>query len=591
MKNILRILGATKSLWCYYAAISVFTILLAGLNLLLPLLTGRAIDEISKGAHADIGRLVLLALLIFGADLGANLFGNLSGYWGDRMAAKVQRILSIDYYRHMLRLPLAYFDTELTGKIINRLSRSINQIANFMNIVSNNFLQFIFSTLFALIIVAFYSWQVAVLFLSLYPIYFFLTILSSPRWQRFQHQKNEALDISSGRFAEVVNEVRAVKSYNQETRELKFFSGYLDRFVNLTKPQSKHWHGWDIWRRLALNGIFLAIYLYIFIQAAHGNLTVGDAVALVLYGMQIRTPLFTISFLVSQTQRATADSREYFTAMSEQPQFDDEPGAKKLQVTKGLIEFQHVNFAYTKGEPVLKDISFSLQPGTKTALVGESGEGKTTITNLLLRLYEVNEGKITIDGSDIRAVTQRSLHENIGVVFQDPALFSGTIRENISYADPNATDRQIIEAAKAANAHEFIEKFDKKYDTQIGERGLKLSGGQKQRIAIARALLKNAPILVLDEATSSLDSRSEQLVQQALTRLMTNRTTLIIAHRLSTISHVDNMITIKNGSIDESGPPAVLAKSGGIYEQLLKLQQGHTEAAEKRLKKYGIADD
>jgi ATP-binding cassette subfamily B protein len=223
-------------------------------------------------------------------------------------------------------------------------------------------------------------------------------------------------------------------------------------------------------------------------------------------------------------------------------------------------------------------------------LVGESGEGKTTLTNLLLRLYEPEKGRITIDGQDISSVSQSSLRRNIGVVFQDPALFSGTIRENISYANPQASQQQIEAAAKAANAHEFIHKLEKGYDTEIGERGLKLSGGQKQRIAIARALLKDAPILILDEATSSLDSKSEGMVQEALERLMRGRTTIIIAHRLSTIQHVDQIVTLKGGQIDEIGSPAKLAKSGGIYAQLLDLQRGKkSEKVTNKLKAYDIA--
>jgi ATP-binding cassette subfamily B protein len=207
----------------------------------------------------------------------------------------------------------------------------------------------------------------------------------------------------------------------------------------------------------------------------------------------------------------------------------------------------------------------------------------------LLRMYELDGGRIAIDGQPIDEVTQHSLRANIGIVFQEPALFSGTIRENIAYGRPEATDKQVIAAAKAANAHDFISKFEAAYDTQIGERGLKLSGGQKQRIAIARALLKDAPILILDEATSSLDSKSEHMVQEALQHLMKGRTTLIIAHRLSTIQHVDQIITIQNGTVDEIGTPKQLAASGGIYAQLLNLQQGGTEATKKKLKQYEIS--
>ena len=228
-------------------------------------------------------------------------------------------------------------------------------------------------------------------------------------------------------------------------------------------------------------------------------------------------------------------------------------------------------------------------PSKKVALVGESGEGKTTLTNLLMRLYEPSSGRILIDGIDIKDVTQASLRLNIGVVFQDPSLFSGTIRENITYANPKATNADVERASKGANAHEFIEKLENGYDTQIGERGLKLSGGQKQRLAIARAILKNAPILILDEATSSLDSKSELLVQDALERLMKNRTTVIIAHRLSTIQNVDTIIALKDGQVSETGTPDELAKGDGIYAKLLQVQSARSpEERQKALAKFGI---
>lgn len=586
MKQIWRIIVATKTLWRYYVSISVFTVLVAVVNLAMPYLTGKAIDEISLGTSANVRHLVTLAVIIFAADLGYNLLANISGYLGDQVSVKIQRILSINYYRHILDLPQSYYDKEITGKIINRLSRSISQIANFMQMLSNNFLQFVFSTILALIIVAFYSVPVALMLFVLYPIFGYLTVKSSPKWIELQHEKNESLDVASGRFNEAINEIRAVKSYNQERRELSFFSKHINKFVKLNKPQSVYWHAWDTWRRLALNIIFLGIYLYIFLQAAHGHLTSGQAVALILYGMQIRIPLFTISFLVGQTQRAMADSREYFSAMDEPVSLADKGDAKRLRLDRGEVVFKSVSFGYSDSKMIVKDLDFTLKPGTKTALVGESGAGKTTITNLLMRLYDVNQGVISIDSQDISELTQKSLRANIGMVFQEPTLFSGTIRENISYANSKASIEDIESSAIAANAHEFITKFEGGYNTEIGERGLKLSGGQKQRIAIARALLKDAPILILDEATSSLDSKSERAVQKALEELMKNRTTLIIAHRLSTIAGVDQIITLKDGKIDEIGTPVELAKSGGIYDKLLKLQRQHTEDGLKSLEKF-----
>jgi ATP-binding cassette subfamily B protein len=505
------------------------------------------------------------------------------------MRARLTKILSERYYEQILQLPQQFFDKELTGKIISRLNRSITQIANFMHMMSNNFLQFIFGTVFSLVIIAFYSWQVALLLFALYPVFILLTVRTSHKWQKYQAKKNEHLDVAYGRFAESIAQIKVVKSFIQSKRELNFLSGHFAKTVEIEKPQSKLWHYNDVKRRLVLNVIFFGVYAFIFVQAAEGLLTPGEAVALILYAMNIRIPIFTISYLVEQTQRAVADSKDYFEIMEIEPAITDKFGAKKLDVQKGEIKFENVHFAY-ENKSVLNGIDMHIKPDSKVALVGESGEGKTTLTNLLLRLYEPQQGVILIDGVDISAVTQHSLRHNIGVVFQDPALFSGTIRENIAYADPNATDKDIRAAAKAANADEFIAKLEKGYSTEIGERGLRLSGGQKQRIAIARALLKDAPILILDEATSSLDSKSEAMVQEALERLMKGRTTIIIAHRLSTIQSVDQIITIRNGKVDEVGSPKQLARTDGIYAQLLALQtRKPTERTKNKLKEYEIS--
>ncbi|HMS49981.1 MAG TPA: ABC transporter ATP-binding protein [Candidatus Saccharibacteria bacterium] len=589
MKHIFGILRYTKNLWRYYVAIGVFTVGLSILNLLLPMLSGWAIDEMRKGTSASVRYVVLLAVAIFLLDFFSNIFGNISGFLGDRMSTKLSKQLSERYFEHILTLPQSFFDKELSGKIISRLSRSVVELSNFVNMMSNNFLQFIFSTIFALAVVAFYSWQVAVMLFLLYPIYILMTIRTSTKWQDYQHKINSHVDIAAGRFAEAINQIKVVKSFNQDRRELGFFKGHYKSMVDIERPQSILWHKTDTQRRIVLNIIFFGVYLYVFVQGARGVFSPGQAVALILYAMQIRIPIFTISFLVDRTQHAISNSKDYFEIMNTKPLVVDRVDARAMVVTKGQISFENVGFGYDKGQSILKKINFTVEPDTKVALVGESGEGKTTLTNLLLRLYEPQTGTIKIDDVDIQTVTQHSLRANIGVVFQDPALFSGTIRENIGYANPKATSKEITAAAKAANAHDFIEKLEKGYETEIGERGLKLSGGQKQRIAIARALLKDAPILVLDEATSSLDSKSEHLVQDALERLMKGRTTIIIAHRLSTIQNVDQIITLQNGSVSEVGTPGQLADSGGIYAQLLALQRGHTDASKKKLKAYEIA--
>lgn len=593
MKQIWRIIRFTSSLKRYYVGISIMTILLAIMSQLVPLLTKAAIDEITKatsGGHANVWLVAFFAFLIFLTDLGQTYLGNIGGYWGDMLAIKLRKHLSTRYYEHLLSLPQRYFDTELTGTIINRMHRGIQDIGDFVQMFSNNFLQFIFSTVFTLVIVAYYSWPVALMLAALYPVYIWMTANTSTRWQDYQKQINEDLDIASGRFAESIGQVKVVKSFIQEARELKFFDNYLHRAVKVVKPQSQYWHSRDNFRRTVLAVIFFAVFMFIFVQTARGTYTIGTMVLLIQYAVLIRIPIFSISFLVDRTQRAVANSKDYFEVMSQRPEIQDQPGAQILEVSRGAIHFDHVSFSYDKSQAVLNDVTLGIAADTKIALVGESGEGKTTLINLLLRLYEPEKGVITIDSQDINSVTQRSLRESIGVVFQDPALFSGTIRENIAYAKPGASDKQVIAAAKAANADEFIAKQDKGYQTEIGERGLKLSGGQKQRIAIARALLKDAPILILDEATSSLDSKSETKVQEALERLMKGRTTIIIAHRLSTIQHVDQIVTLRGGKIDEIGTPEELARSGGIYDELLKLQRGKDkEQTQKKLQSYDIA--
>ncbi len=591
MKYIWRIIKFTSSLWRYYVVISLFTILLAGMSQLQPLFTKGAVDQATKligGGHPNVGLVAVFAILIFLTDLGQTIFGNISGYLGDVLAIKLKQFMSTRYYQHLMTLPQGYFDTELTGTIINRMNRGIQDIGDFVQMFTNNFLQFIFSTVFTLIIVAYYSWPIALMLLALYPVFIWMTAKTSNKWQNYQKQINEDLDIASGRFAESILQIKVVKSFIQEKRELRFFDKHLNKTVDTVRPQSTYWHKQDVARRSVLALIFFAVFMYIFIQTAQGHFTIGVMVLLMQYALLIRIPIFSISFLVDRTQRAIANSKDYFEVMNQKPEIIDGPDAQPLKVTKGKIVYEDVSFSYDKNE-VLRSLSFAIKPDSKVALVGESGEGKTTITNLLMRLYEPQKGRILIDGQNVVDVTQQSLRAQIGVVFQDPALFSGTVYENISYANPKASKSRVIEAAKAANADEFIAKFDKGYDTEIGERGLKLSGGQKQRIAIARALLKDAPILVLDEATSSLDSKSEAMVQEALQRLMRGRTTLIIAHRLSTIQHVDEIITLQNGQVSEVGSPEELARSGGIYDQLLKLQHGQTAATKKKLKEYEIA--
>lgn len=591
MKPLVKIFTFTKHLWPYYLVVSILSIVTAVMAQILPIATGVMIGElqnIASGTEVNEALIWLMVGLIFGQDFLQAVVSNIQAYYGDIMSKKVQIYMSDQYYRHIMSLQQDYFDNELTGTITARLNRSVNQLSSFMATMANNFSSFLLSAFMSIGIVAFISWPVALVLASLYPIFIWLTIRTSGKWIVYQEKINKNLDIAFGRFQEVISQVKVVKSFTHESKEITFFNKRMNEVLKTTYPQSKLWHGNDVQRRAILAIIMGLAYGYTIYQAINGHISLAETVMIIQFGALIRFPIFTISYLVENIQKAISDSKDYFDAMDVKPTVLDKPGATRLKVDEGLVELKSVSFAYDDTK-VLKKFDAVIKPGTKVALIGESGQGKSTITNLLMRLYEPSSGHILIDGQDIAHVTQKSLRTNIGMVFQDSSLFSGTIEENICYGVAKYTQKQMISAAKAANAHEFISKFDDGYKTAIGERGLKLSGGQKQRIAIARAILKDAPILILDEATSSLDNKSELLVQEALERLMEGRTTIIIAHRLSTIQDVDEIITIQDGVAAEVGSPKKLAKSDGIYSRLLEVQSATSpEQRKKALGKYGI---
>lgn len=347
----------------------------------------------------------------------------------------------------------------------------------------------------------------------------------------------------------------------------------------------------DVLRRSVLNVIFFALYLIIFIRTVTGHFSPGEMVMLIQLMAMARQPITNLNWAVDATQRAIAGSRSYVEVMSLDPHEVDGGGARPREPRSArgaaqTISFRGVRFGYSEHD-VLSDITFDVAAGERIAFVSESGGGKTTLTSLLMGLYGARGGTIEVQGAGSDVET---LRRNIGVVFQDPALFSGTVAENIAYGNPDATRADVEAAAQRAAVDRFVEDLPDGYDTLIGERGMKLSGGQKQRIAVARAMIKDAPILVLDEATSALDTKSERLVQAGLEALMQGRTSLIIAHRLSTIAEVDRIVTLRGGRIDEIGTPAELSQTGGIYAELLALQDSTSTEDRKRLKRFDLVE-
>ena len=595
MRSLGRILAHVANLWPWYLGIVICSVASAGTALAVPFVLRSVTDLIVDGVSTqsvNIAAVVGLAAVLLAFDLANTLTSNVGGYLGDNMAMRLRAGLSQRYFDKLLGLPQRYFDNELSGTIIGRLSRSITEITQFMQSFSNNFFPMLLTVGAVLGITAQYSSWSSLLLLAIFPLYVFFTALTSRRWQRIEKAKNGQVDLANGRFAEVIGQMRVVKSFNQEEREYGGFAGHYDNTVALTKPQSRWWHSMDVVRRSALNLAFFAIYLIIFIGTARASYSLGTMVMLVQMVGMARQPATMMSFFVDQSQRAVAGSRDYFNVLSMPSEHDwrtdNDHTALALPANTPMVQLQDVSFGYGDGPTVLSGISLDIAPGERVALVSESGGGKTTLVSLLMGLYAPQSGKILVAGHDTGSLGLAQLRAEVGVVFQEPLLFSGTVRENIAYARPDANDEEIQATAKRANADAFIRSLPQGYDTVVGERGLKLSGGQKQRIAVARAMIKDAPILVLDEATSALDSKAEQAVQNGLEQLMEGRTSIIIAHRLSTIATVDRIATLRDGRVDEIGTPAELAASGGIYAQLLALQASGRRRDRRRLKTFDI---
>lgn len=577
-----------------------FILLSSALSFVGPFLLKNIVDIITtevKSGNGDFAAIVTsLGLLLVTDVIGTCVTAY--GMWiGDLMSVKLQTYLSVKFYKHVLNLDVGYFDNIAVGNLVNKMTRGIASITNFIQNATNNFLPFFLTAVVTIVILAFYSPLVAILLAALFPIYVMITHKSSEAWGKHEGKKNVIADDAQGRALESLSGIRVVKAFLGELFEYGRFNKARADIEAITRDQSREWHIYDFYRRIALNVILFVIVAYILYETFHGVFTIGEMTLLLQLVNQARFPLFAMSFIIGQIQQADAGSKDFFEVLATAREIYDTKQAKEFVWNKHTkhdsLDFSNVSFAYGKGADVLKDISFVLKSGEKLALVGESGQGKSTLVNLILRYYVPHTGSITLQRQSIADVTSESLRRQISIVFQDSLLFSGTVGENIRYGKPDATEKEVEEAAKLANAAEFIEKLPEKYETMIGERGVKLSGGQKQRLAIARAILHDAPVVILDEATSALDSKSELLVQQGLKRLTEGKTTIIIAHRLSTLSGVDKILVLSGGRVVQFGSPTVLLKEkNGLYSQMIELQKtllgASDEERQKALEKFDL---
>lgn len=574
MKNIGRIIEIARPLYAVLSIIGVLIVTGAALDLSTPFISKLIVDQIvAKISHkgGDFNQLGILIGLTFLLSLLSIIAQTISDRLGDHFAGALKKLLTEKFYYKVLSLPQSYFDSELSGKIVNQLNRGISTTQNFLNAATNFIVPMFLQSAFTIIILAKYNIWVAGFMFILFPIYLGISFYSTKKWGEREVLKNRIEDLTRGRINEVIGNVKIIKGFNSQKEEFGFVSESMSKSNAIYAKQSTSFHLFDFARNLSLNIILLLINIVVFYNTFQGSLTIGEMVLIIQLILQARRPLFAMSFILTQIQAAESGSKEYFEILGIPTVENFDEIYSKQKIKNPTIEFRDVKFKYEKSENVLENISFKIYPNETVALVGPSGAGKTTIINLILKLYEPTEGEIFLKGKKYSEMAHQFVRNNIALVFQENELFSTTIRENVSYGS-KANDEEIIKALTMANAWEFVKKLPKGLDSEVGERGVRLSGGQKQRIQIARAILRNAQILILDEATSNLDARSEKEVQEALSKLMENKLVIVIAHRFSTIQNVDKVAVLDKGEIVEFGNPRELARKPGIYADLLRFQ-------------------
>jgi len=542
-----------------------------GAQQLLPSSAPSSIPPMSK--HARNWLLVITCLQILGLGIVRAGFSFVGVYFGNYAALNAVRDLRNRMYEHLQRLSVSFFDRERTGHL---MSRVITDTTLVQSILFTQLFTIVATPVAAAVGLAFMlklSWQLTLVSMVLFPLAAFAMTKAGRKIRVLTTQVQAKIGELSSVLQETVGGIRTVKSLGTEDFEVQKFmlkSGETTRFglrssriEALLRP---------LVELVAVFG-FVAVLWFGGSQAIRGPMKAADLITFALFIQRLGTDANRLSGVNIVLQQLAAVSERIFSFLALKPEIVDRPDAVPLQIVGGEVAFENVSFSYNGREQVLDDVSFSIAPGERLALVGPSGVGKTTIASLILRLYDATSGAVKIDGHDLRDVTLPSLREAITVVPQEPVLFSGTIAQNIAYGRFDAPRETIVAAATAANAHGFILAFPQGYDTPVGERGVTLSGGQRQRIAIARAILRNPRILILDEATSSLDAQSEAAVQQALENLMQGRTTLIIAHRLSTVRNADRILVLDKGKLAESGTHDSLMSVDGVYKRLYTIQE------------------
>lgn len=503
------------------------------------------------------------------------IFGRAGIFSANAMQSRISARLKQNAFDYLMLHSRDFFANNFSGSLVQRINRFSRAFIRITDVVLFEMLQLVITVIGAIVVTAMVAPLVSAIIVAWLAVFTVFNLVFSRIKIKYDVIAAEADSATTGLLADNISNYSSITLYNG-------YSSESARFKSTTYDQARKMRfSWDLWSiiNMVQVGSTYAIEFLIFFYGIsywqQGIISLGTFSLIQIYIIGVGQQLWSMNRIIREIYESLADSQEMIDILLLPHEIVDAPNASDIGQSKGKIEFKEVSFSYDKNHVVLENIDLAIKPGEKIALVGPSGTGKTTLVGLLLRVHDPQRGAVLIDGRDIKTATLESLHTNISLVPQDPVLFHRSILENIRYGTPNATDEEAIAAARAAHCDEFIEIMPDKYATYVGERGVKLSGGERQRVAIARAILKAAPILVLDEATSSLDSRSEMLIQDALARLMESCTTIAIAHRLSTIRRMDRIIVMQNGGIAETGThQTLIRRKNSLYKQLWTLQAG-----------------
>ncbi len=572
-KTLKRLAGYYKPYKGLFFSDMFFAILGAAITLVIPLIVRYITTNIVQmPADRATGMILKLGIFMIALVLVEAFCNFYIAYYGHIMGARIERDMRNEIFSHYQKLSFAFFDNQKVGHLLSRITADLFDISELLHHGPEDLVISVIKFAGTFVILMFINVKLGLAAFVLVPFLVVYAVIFNRKMKNaFRENRARIADINT-QIEDSLSGIRVVKSFANEKEEMKKFRRGNDRFVDAKKLSYKYMGGYNS----GMGAFTTLITIFVLLAGAYfltkGEMPVEDLVTVLLYINNFTDPVKKLITFTEQFQNGYSGYSRFLEIMAIAPDIKDAPDAVELKEVKGEIAFEDVSFGYEESqEKVLDHVNLKVKAGEYVALVGSSGAGKTTLCSLIPRFYDVTGGRVLLDGQDIRKIRLNSLRNHIGIVQQDVYLFAGTVMENIRYGKPDATDEEVLRAAKAANAHEFIMELEHGYDTDIGQRGVKLSGGQKQRLSIARVFLKNPPILIFDEATSALDNESEKIVQQSLEELAKDRTTFVIAHRLSTIRKAQRILVLTDDGIAEEGTHEELLKKGGIYSSLYQL--------------------